>query len=220
MYQAALVAVGVLGSLALGKNTAAVEIVRRDTIAGVHRVDVGKNGLTFEPRNVTAKEGEIVEFHFWAGTHSVAEGDYFDACQPENATNLNPAGFYSGPITVSSGEAADVFSVTVNNSASAMWFYSAVDDQCQKGMLGVINLARKLNSQSFETYAERAADADYVVVPAAVTGGRLGPATTTAPTLPENTQFDMKENAGERVVVRMSRCSGALVASLGLLTLL
>jgi plastocyanin len=56
-----------------------------------HRVEVGRRGgLGFAPNNITADEGDIVEFHFNA-MHSVVAGDFKKPCTP-----VTRGGFYSG----------------------------------------------------------------------------------------------------------------------------
>lgn len=60
--------------------------------AGVHTVDVGKSGLSFSPNSLTAAVGDQIEFHFDSPTHSVAQGDFSNACQPSS----NASAFWSG----------------------------------------------------------------------------------------------------------------------------
>lgn len=56
--------------------------------------------LKFDPETVTAAQGDILEFHFYAQSHSVASSDFGTPCQLNNK-------FYSGyyPAT---GDAANV----------------------------------------------------------------------------------------------------------------
>jgi len=51
----------------------------------------------FEPNTTTAASGDILEFHFVEGNHSVVMGDFSDACQPAKT-----GGFYSGFFAVQS----------------------------------------------------------------------------------------------------------------------
>jgi len=53
-------------------------------------VVVGKDGLTFNPPDIKANKGDTLEFRFWAKNHSVVQGNWQTACQP------NENGFFSG----------------------------------------------------------------------------------------------------------------------------
>ena len=57
----------------------------------------------FKPNSVTAKTGDILEFHFMPANHSVAMGTWESACTPD------PNGFWSGYVPVASGEAVSLF---------------------------------------------------------------------------------------------------------------
>lgn len=104
------------------------------SISGVHVVKVGDGGLTFDPAEVKAAVGEVVEFHFYPRAHSVAQSSFDSPCQP-----LNTTGFFSGPVKVSDGVSEQVFSVTIKDEKKPLWYYCATGDHCQKGMVGVIN---------------------------------------------------------------------------------
>lgn len=56
----------------------------------------------FKPETVTAKKGDILEFHFGAGNHSVAMGDFDSINGP--CVPANEGGFFSGYFDVESGE--------------------------------------------------------------------------------------------------------------------
>lgn len=71
------------------------------------RIDVGQNGLSFTPNTVTAAVGDILEYHFHPPMHSVVQGDFGSPCQPAKS-----GGFYSGFVTVSSGEAVSKLALT------------------------------------------------------------------------------------------------------------
>ena len=101
-------------------------------------INVGKNGQTMEPDSVTVARGQIIEFHFFTGAHSVAQSAFDSPCTPLNATAGNGTeGFFSGSQQVSSGEGANVFRVV--STGTPMWFYCATQRHCQNGMVGVIN---------------------------------------------------------------------------------
>lgn len=60
---------------------------------------------TFSPDSVTAKQGDILEFHFQARNHSVVAGDYTYPCSPLPVGS----GFFSGFVDVEKGEAVRLF---------------------------------------------------------------------------------------------------------------
>jgi plastocyanin len=107
----------------------------------VHRIFAGSttanNGLHFEPENVVAEIGDIVEFHFLPKNHTVVQSSFDRPCEPLS----DGSGVFSGfNFATSQGEAPDVFSFTVR-SKEPLWYYCSqtVGDHCQNGMSGVIN---------------------------------------------------------------------------------
>lgn len=101
---------------------------------GVTVINVGKTPLKMEPSSVNVPQGEIIEFHFFGGSHSVAQSAFDSPCVPLNAT----AGFFSGRQPVATGaEGANVFRVV--STGQPMWYYCATGQHCQSGMVGVIN---------------------------------------------------------------------------------
>ncbi|KAI0126107.1 Cupredoxin [Xylariales sp. AK1849] len=101
--------------------------------AATVKINVGSTtGLVFDPDSVTAAKGDILEFHFLPLNHSVAVGDFDNACQP-----VKEGGFFSGfyPTTA---ESETIFSVTVNDT-NPIWLYCTQQSHCQSGMVGVVN---------------------------------------------------------------------------------
>ena len=66
------------------------------SVAGIHIVQVGNGGLTMSPNDITVPSGEVIEFHFFTGSHSVAQSSFAAPCAPLNTT----AGFFSGSMPV------------------------------------------------------------------------------------------------------------------------
>ena len=120
---------------AAATTTAATASTTSSAASATHTVSVGKSGLAFTPNNLTAAAGETVEFHFFAPVHSVAQAAFAAPCAPLSATS-----FFSGGVSSSSGEATNVFTVTVNDT-TPIWFYCGFPSHCQSGMTGVINPA-------------------------------------------------------------------------------
>lgn len=107
----------------------------------IHRITAGSttanNGLHFEPENVVAEPGDLVEFHFLPKNHTVVQSSFDKPCVPLDGG----AGFFSGfNFKTDAGEAPKVFTITVVDR-KPIWYYCSqtVGDHCQKGMSGVIN---------------------------------------------------------------------------------
>ena len=47
-------------------------------------VNVGENGLTFDPASITADMGDEIQFEFYPGSHSVAQSTFDKPCQPSS----------------------------------------------------------------------------------------------------------------------------------------
>lgn len=102
---------------------------------GIQTVLVGSpKTLSITPNNIKADVGTVVEFVFYPKTHSVAQSAFAEPCQPL----ANATGFFSGPQTTASGENANVFAITINDT-KPIWFYCAFPTHCEGGMVGVIN---------------------------------------------------------------------------------
>ncbi|KAF4980780.1 hypothetical protein FZEAL_3294 [Fusarium zealandicum] len=136
---------------------------------GLHIVKVGDGGITFQPAELKAAVGDVVEFHFYKGTHSVAQSSFDDPCEPLNSTS-----FFSGEFSVTDDISDQVFSLTIK-SEEPMWYYCATGQHCQGGMVGVIN-APSSGQRTLERFTEDAADADNNIEPSSTGGGKIGPA--------------------------------------------
>jgi len=133
----------------------------------VHTVTAGSGGsLAYSPNDITAAVGDTIEFHFFAPEHSVAQSNFANPCVPSG-----PSAFFSGIISESSGQNANVFTVTVNDT-NPIWFYCVVPTHCQAGMAGVINAPS--NGDTLAAYVSNAAKAT-TGTPVTVQGGVLGP---------------------------------------------
>ncbi|KAK5988161.1 Extracellular serine-rich protein [Cladobotryum mycophilum] len=139
------------------------------TAAATIRVDAGLKGLSFTPDSITAKVGDVLEFHFHAPNHSVVMSDFGSPCQPSKT-----GGFFSGFIVTDSSEATDVFQVEVN-STDPIFFYCAqnLGSHCASGMSGVVNPSK---DQSLSAYQKSAKSVTSAGSPASVFGGEVVPA--------------------------------------------
>ncbi|EAT80374.1 hypothetical protein HBI56_188350 [Parastagonospora nodorum] len=107
----------------------------------IHRIFAGSTtangGLHFEPENVVAEIGDLVEFHFLPKNHTVVQSSFDKPCEPL----ANDKAVFSGfNFATMAGESKDVFTFQVS-SKDPFWYYCSqtAGDHCQKGMSGVIN---------------------------------------------------------------------------------
>ncbi|RKF79024.1 putative extracellular serine-rich protein [Golovinomyces cichoracearum] len=125
----------------------------------VHVVRVGANNKTiFEPNKLTANVGEMIQFQFFGGNHTVTQSSFEQPCTPISLVNASIKGFYSGFMPVSaSKDNLPTYSVMVENM-TPIWIYCAQGQHCQKGMNMVINENLKANaSRSLENFSKLAA---------------------------------------------------------------
>jgi plastocyanin len=139
------------------------------TLTGVtHTVVAGLSGLHFDPDNVVAQIGDIVEWIYLPKNHSVAQSSFAQPCKPLAGN----AGFFSGfNFATTEGLATDVFQFTVVDN-EPVWYYCAQTDgnHCQMGMAGVIN--QNFNSpNTLANYIEVAAGTGVSIIPPFEQGG-------------------------------------------------
>lgn len=152
-----------------------IELASRTvSLTGVtHSVVAGLGGLVFDPDNVVAEIGDIVEWHFLPKNHSVAQSSFAAPCVPDAGV---PVSFFSGFQPTASGQAPDVFQIVVED-ANPIWYYCAQQagnpGHCQQGMAGVIN--QNFNSaNTLAAYKANAALTGVSVIPP-VQGGKVIP---------------------------------------------
>ena len=136
-----------------------------------HSVVAGFNGLNFEPNNVVAEIGDVIQWEFLAANHSVAQSDFANPCQPLD----DGTGFFPGfEFAVDEGESELVFQ-TVVESKSPIWYYcpQTKGNHCQKGMVGVINQNFDKPDVSLAKHKELAAQTDVSIVPPYPQGGEV-----------------------------------------------
>ncbi|KPI36870.1 uncharacterized protein AB675_11859 [Cyphellophora attinorum] len=127
-------------------------------------IKVGSDNLKFDPETLTASPGDLLNFHFYNGNHSVAQSSYDSPCQAQDN------GIFSGFFAGGSGKDEDskVFSMRLNDT-NPMWLYCAAGEHCKAGMGMVIN-APSGSDQTLSSYKDKAKSAD-VKVPSSVYGG-------------------------------------------------
>ncbi|KAM0285784.1 hypothetical protein ACHAQH_001246 [Verticillium albo-atrum] len=139
-----------------------------------HTVVAGLGGLRFEPDNVVAEKGDVVEWHFLPRNHAVAQSSFGEPCQPL----ADGPSIYSGfNFAVEEGQADDVFQIVVEQTKTPIWYYCPQQngDHCKNGMTGVIN--QNFDDQAFSLRAHRelAAKVEKSVIPAVEGGGVVIP---------------------------------------------
>lgn len=153
----------------------AASAVAGSTLAKDITVGVGKTGLTFEPAEITAEEGDTIHFKFWPKNHSVAQAAFAKPCEPSKG------GFWSGFVpTTDTAKAADTaFMYTVTNASAPIWFYCTQGKHCQEGMVGVIN-APSQGNKTLDAFKKAAIDAAENLSPSSTAGqgGELMDATS------------------------------------------
>ncbi|KAK4686297.1 hypothetical protein P7C73_g3831, partial [Tremellales sp. Uapishka_1] len=118
-------------------------------MAATQTVLVGANGTkTFSPSNITAAVGDVINFQFMGGNHTVSQSTFADPCTNSGFTSGFMAGSASDPPT---------FSMVVN-STTPLWAFCAQTGHCEAGMLMAINAPDTGNTfAKFQTAATGAA---------------------------------------------------------------
>ena len=103
----------------------------------------GEKPLRFDPDNIVAEVGSIVEFHYLPLNHSVAESSFSAPCQPKPAPATSFfSGFFPVPRAADGGvtQSGEVFQIEVKDT-KPIWFYCPQNTgrHCQSGMVGVVN---------------------------------------------------------------------------------
>ncbi|KAH8593551.1 hypothetical protein B0O99DRAFT_495295, partial [Bisporella sp. PMI_857] len=96
-------------------------------------------GHSFDPNDIKANVGDIVEFRFYPQNHSVVRSAYKQPCIPYEYTAPGRVGFWSGFVpTQLVTTNPPKFEVRVNDS-EPIFFYCSAPGACLDGMIGVIN---------------------------------------------------------------------------------
>lgn len=100
---------------------------------------VGGVQLTYVPNVVVAAPGNVVQFQFSAGNHTVTQSTEMQACAPMAAVAGQPDPVHSGhiPFNAATGMVS-TFEMTVTNT-EPMFIYCSTGPHCQLGQVMVIN---------------------------------------------------------------------------------
>jgi plastocyanin len=100
----------------------------------------GAPGLVFNPQVITAAVGDLINFEFHGGNHTVTQSAFATPCTQQFNTVTNQNGFTSPfmPYDAASGQIG-VFTLEVTQTANPIWFFCARKPHCKGGMYGAIN---------------------------------------------------------------------------------
>ncbi|KAK7409122.1 hypothetical protein QQX98_008730 [Neonectria punicea] len=135
-----------------------------------HSVVAGLGGLRFDPDNVVAEVGDIIEWHFLPMNHSIAQSSFGEPCEPL----ADGSGFFSGfNFVTAEGQADNVFQVEIIDDSKPIWYYCPQQkgSHCQNGMVGVINQNFDNQDFSLRRHKELAALTEVSVIPPYEQGG-------------------------------------------------
>ncbi|KAF7545465.1 hypothetical protein G7Z17_g9146 [Cylindrodendrum hubeiense] len=100
-------------------------------------VIVGGAQDTFVPNSVTAAVGDVIQFQFSSGNHTVTQSAEGAACQPLQLTDA--AAVHSGHVPYVEGQTTvGTFNMPVT-SADPTFYYCATGPHCQEGQIMVVN---------------------------------------------------------------------------------
>ncbi|RIB21442.1 hypothetical protein C2G38_2140667 [Gigaspora rosea] len=104
--------------------------------AATINVTVGGDSLTFNPQNLTVNKGDVVQFNWAGGQHSIIRSDGpAGSCTPKNSNT-----------SISEAKTNGMVTFKMDGSDSRIWYYCGVGNHCKMGMWGVIALAGSDNS--------------------------------------------------------------------------
>jgi len=131
-------------------------------------VVVGGPQDTFVPNLVRANVGDIVQFQFSSGNHTVTQSAEGTPCIALQATD--PKAIHSGHIPYQSGQAdVGTFNMPITTS-DPMFLFCATGPHCQEGQVMVVN---PTNDDQLLTYAKLATTAKQTVDGTTVVGGQV-----------------------------------------------
>lgn len=113
----------------------------------------GTIGLRFDPPQITANKGDIVNFEFRGGNHTVTQSSFANPCAWQFNTATNQKGFNSGFLPfVNTSRQISVYSLEVIDPSTPIWFFCGRVPHCKSGMYGAIN-APTTGNKTFQSFA-------------------------------------------------------------------
>lgn len=113
----------------------------------------GTTGLKFDPQQITAQKGDVVNFEFRGGNHTVTQSSFANPCSWQFNTATQQNGFSSGfvPFNATSGQVG-VYSLEITQTDTPIWFFCGRPPHCKSGMYGAIN-APTTGNKTFTNFA-------------------------------------------------------------------
>ncbi|KAL2262720.1 hypothetical protein VTK26DRAFT_309 [Humicola hyalothermophila] len=135
---------------------------------GVRRasIQVGKDGLTFEPNNILEPKGTVISFNFHPKNHTVTQSTFKKPCQPLDK------GFSSGFIPTNDSPSGIQFEFTLEDE-DPVWYYCGQGNHCQSGMVGAVNAIGSNNTIHDFIYNAKNAPLPNSIPPSAPLRGTL-----------------------------------------------
>ncbi|KAI0186569.1 extracellular serine-rich protein [Xylaria flabelliformis] len=149
----------------------------------VHVVSVSSanKSLAFYPDNLKPAVGDMVQFQFLAGNHSVVQSNFDNPCTPIQQHDSTQKGMFSGYMNVAASAATGMIPTYTMNVTTdkPLWIYCSQGKHCQAGMVMVLNENTAANaSRSLAAFKELSAKAPQNLDPIAI-GSTTGGATPT-----------------------------------------
>ncbi|EDN91406.1 hypothetical protein SS1G_00809 [Sclerotinia sclerotiorum 1980 UF-70] len=163
----------------------------------VVRVGSTNNSIKYFPDKISAQVGDIIQFQFAGGNHTVTQSTFDAPCVPISQSTNNTgvfSGFMNVAASLNSTGMVPVFSMPVK-VATPMWFYCSQAKHCQKGMVLVVNENTKINaSRSLSNFASLAAKAPANLFP--TLNGTSATASTSSTSSTSGTSSTSESNSG------------------------
>jgi plastocyanin len=164
-----------------------------------HQVVVGGSGLYYNPSNITAQVGDVIQFQFQQKNHTVTQSTFSTPCRSLTSTSTSgQVGFDSGFMPVAQGSTDfPTWSLTVNDTAP-IWAYCRQATHCGQGMVFSVNSVESgpNNFAAFKAAAEQ----------------QNGTATATSSSSGSSSTGTNKNSAG---ITNVNRGAGIAVAIVG-----
>ncbi|KAF7864436.1 hypothetical protein EAF04_006570 [Stromatinia cepivora] len=186
-----------LSALSISSVIAATNTSTSTPQTHVVRVGSTNNSIKYFPDKISAQVGDVIQFQFAGGNHTVTQSTFDAPCVPISQST-NSTGVFSGFMDVAaslnSTGMVPVFSMPVK-VATPMWFYCSQAKHCQKGMVLVVNENTKANaSRSLSNFATLAAKAPANLFP--TLNGTSSPASTASTSGTSGTSSTSNSNSG------------------------
>ncbi|KAI1748525.1 hypothetical protein F4782DRAFT_356479 [Xylaria castorea] len=145
----------------------------------VHVVSVSSanKSLAFYPDSLKADVGDMIQFQFLAGNHSVVQSNFDNPCTPIQQHDTTQKGMFSGYMNVAASAATGMIPTYTMNVTTdkPLWLYCSQSKHCQAGMVMVVNENTAANaSRSLTDFKDISAKAPETLDPISLgssTGG-------------------------------------------------